>query len=86
MEFNGRAADETLLTTQTELDNNIVHKIQNSKRNNKTKNKTFCRRLAVETFKNIQRTPTTTLEDILVVFRRNYVEHESSASAKPKFN
>ena len=43
------------------------------------------RGLALKTFKNIQRTPTTTLEDILVVFRRNYVKPESSASAKHKF-
>ena len=40
------------------------------------------RGLALKTFKNIQRTPTTTLEDILVVFRRKYVKPESSASAK----
>ena len=44
------------------------------------------RELALKTFKNIQRTPTTTLEDILVVFRRMYVKPESSASAKHRFN
>ena len=44
------------------------------------------RGLALKTFKNIQRTPTTTLEDILVVFRRKYVKPESSASAKHRFN
>ena len=43
------------------------------------------RRLALKTFKNIQRTSTTTLEDILVVFRRKYVKRESSASAKHRF-
>ena len=41
--------------------------------------------LALKTFKNIQRTPTTTLEDILKVFRRKYVKPESSASAKHRF-
>ena len=40
----------------------------------------------MKTFKNIQRTPTTTLEDILVVFRRNYVKPESNASAKHRFH
>ena len=44
------------------------------------------RGLAVKTFKNIQRTPSTTLEDILVVFRRKYVKPQSSASAKQRFN
>ena len=44
------------------------------------------RGLALKTFKNIQRTPTTTLEHILVVFRRKYVKPESSASAKHRFN
>ena len=44
------------------------------------------RGLALKTFKKIQRTPTTTLEDILVVFRRRkYVKPESSASAKHRF-
>ena len=42
--------------------------------------------LALKTFKNIQRTPTTTLEDILKVFRRKNVKPESSASAKHRFN
>ena len=42
--------------------------------------------LPLKTFKNIQRTPTTTLEDILKVFRRKYVKLESSASAKHRFN
>ena len=44
------------------------------------------RGLALKTFKNIQRTPTTTLEDILVVFRRKYIKPESSASAKHRFH
>ena len=44
------------------------------------------RGLALKTFKNIQRTPNTTLEDILKVFRRKYVKPESSASAKHRFN
>ena len=44
------------------------------------------RGLALKTFKNIQRTPTTTLEDILKVFRRKYVKPESSASAKHRFH
>ena len=44
------------------------------------------RGLALKTFKNIQRTPTTTLEDILKVFRRKYVKPESSASAKHRLN
>ena len=44
------------------------------------------RGLELKTFKNIQRTPNTTLEDILKVFRRKYVKPESSASAKHRFN
>ena len=44
------------------------------------------RGLALKTFKNIQRTPNTTLEDILNVFRRKYVKPESSASAKHRFH
>ena len=44
------------------------------------------RGLGLKTFKNIQRTPTTTIEDILKVFRRKYVKPESSASAKHRFN
>ena len=44
------------------------------------------RGLALKTFKNIQRTPNTTLEDILKVFRRKYVKLESSASAKHRFH
>ena len=44
------------------------------------------RSLALKTFKNIQRTPTTSLEDILKVFRRKYVKPEFSASAKHRFN
>ena len=44
------------------------------------------RGLALKTFKNIKRTPTTTLEDILKVFRRKYVKPEPSASAKHRFN
>ena len=44
------------------------------------------RGLALNTFKDIQRTSTTTLEDILVVFRRKYVKPESSASAKHRIN
>ena len=46
----------------------------------------YLRGLALKTFKNIQRTPNTTLEDILKVFRRKYVKPESSASAKHRFN
>ena len=46
----------------------------------------YLRGLALKTFKNIQRTPTTTLEDILAVFRRKYVKPESSASAKHRFH
>ena len=34
---------------------------------------------ALKTFKNMQRTPTTTLEDILVAFRRKYVKPESGS-------
>ena len=44
------------------------------------------RGLALKTFKNIQGTSTTTLEDILVVFRRKYVKPKSSASAKHRHN
>ena len=44
------------------------------------------RRLALKTFKNKQRTPTTTLEHILKVFRRKYAKPESSASAKQRFH
>ena len=44
------------------------------------------RGLALKTFKNIRRTPSTTLEDILKVFRRKYMKPESSASAKHRFN
>ena len=44
------------------------------------------RGLALKTSKNIQRTPTTTLKDILKVFRRKYVKPESSALAKHRFN
>ena len=44
------------------------------------------RSLALKTFENIQRSPTTTLEDILKDFRNKYVEPESSASAKHRFN
>ena len=44
------------------------------------------RGLALKTFKNIQRTPNTTLDDILKVFRRKYVKPESSAFAKHRFN
>ena len=42
--------------------------------------------LALKIFKNIQRPPSTALEDILKVFRRKYVKPESSASAKHRFN
>ena len=44
------------------------------------------RGLTLKTFKNIQRTPTTTLEDILKVFRGKHIKPESSASAKHRFN
>ena len=40
------------------------------------------RGLALKTFKNIPRTPTTTLEDILKVFSRKFVKPESNALAK----
>ena len=43
------------------------------------------RGLAIKTFKNFQRTPTITLEDLLVVIRRKKVKPESSASAKHRF-
>ena len=42
--------------------------------------------MTLKTLKNIQRTPYTTLEDILKVFRRKYVKPESSASAKHRFS
>ena len=44
------------------------------------------RGLALKIFKNIRKTSSTTLEDILKVFRRKYVKLESSASAKHQFN
>ena len=44
------------------------------------------RSLALKAFKNIQRTPTTTLEGTLKVFCRKYVKTESSASTKHRFN
>ena len=44
------------------------------------------RGLALKTFKNIQRTPSVTLEDNLVVFRRKYVKLEPSVSAKHNFH
>ena len=44
------------------------------------------RGLALKTFRNIQRNPTTTLEDILKPFRRKNVKPEFSASAKHRFN
>ena len=44
------------------------------------------RGLVLETFKNIQRTPTTTIEDILKVFRRKKRKPENSAWAKHSFN
>ena len=42
--------------------------------------------LALKTFKNIQQTPATTLEDIIKVFRIKNVKPESSASAKHIIN
>ena len=42
--------------------------------------------LALKAFNNIQLTSTTTLEDILKVFRRKYVNPQSSASAKHRFH
>ena len=42
--------------------------------------------LALETLKNIQKTPTRALGDILKVFRRKSVKPEASASAKRRFN
>ena len=53
------------------------------------KNKPFpthLKGLALKIFKNIRRPPTTTIEDILKVFRKKYVKPESSASAKHRFN
>ena len=44
------------------------------------------RGLALETFKDIRRTPTKTLEDISTVFGRKYVKPEFRDSAKHKFN
>ena len=44
------------------------------------------RGLVLETFKNIQRTPTTTIEDILKIFRRKNRKPENSAWAKHSFN
>ena len=44
------------------------------------------RELALKTFKNKQRATSTTLEDVLKVFRRKYVKPESSAYAKHIFN
>ena len=44
------------------------------------------RGLAHKAFKTFQRTQTTTLEDILMVFRRKHVKPVSSASAKHRFN
>ena len=44
------------------------------------------RGLALKTFKNIQRTPATTLENIVEDFIRKYVKPEPSASAKQRFN
>ena len=42
--------------------------------------------LALKTLKNIQKTPTRALGDILKVFRRKSVKPEASASAKRGFN
>ena len=42
--------------------------------------------LGLKTFKNIQRTSTTTLENISAVFRQKFVKPESSASAKHRFH
>ena len=41
---------------------------------------------ALQTFKNIQSTSRTTLEDILVIFRRKYVKPQSVATAKNKWH
>ena len=43
------------------------------------------RKDALQTFKNIQRSSRTTLEDILVVFQRKYVKPQSVAAAKHKW-
>ena len=44
------------------------------------------RGLPLKLFKNIQRAPTSTSEDILVVFRKKYVKPDSSPSAKHRFH
>ena len=44
------------------------------------------RKEALQTFKNIQSTSRTTLEEILVIFRRKYVKPQSVATAKHKWH
>ena len=44
------------------------------------------RKEALQTFKNIQRTSRTTLEDVLVIFRRKYVKPQSVATAKHRWH
>ena len=46
---------------------------------------THLKGLVFKPFKNIERTPPTTLEDILEDFRRKHVKPESSASTKHRF-
>ena len=41
---------------------------------------------ALQTFKNIQRTSRTTLEDVLVIFLRKYVKPQSVATAKHRWH
>ena len=47
---------------------------------------TLLRDEALQTFKSIQRNRTTTLEDVLRIFRRKYVRPESQASAKVRWH
>ena len=44
------------------------------------------RKEALQTFKNIQSTSRTTLEDVLVIFRRKYVKPQSVATAKHRWH
>ena len=44
------------------------------------------RKNALQTFRNINSTNRQTLEDVLVIFRRKYVKHESQATAKHKWH
>ena len=44
------------------------------------------RKEALQTFKKIQRTSRTTLEDVLVIFRRKYFKAQSVATAKHRWH